>query len=385
MPNLCENKVAICGDKTKLDRLEQAIKQQAQDEAFDNAPSDFLNTILPVPEYLRNAENLDPFIVNERVDWKVNNWGTIYTCDVDCNRPDDHTLNLSFRSAWSPPIYTYQILVKEWDLKVKALFFEPLCCYAGTYENGVYRRFNSITSGDVHELPKELRDAFGIESYLSVREGEPETVKPTKVVINFSKDKSKETIKEERKKEFIRRALRVLEYECRPRVVSFDWLYKIDVENEKIPDENSANFRRDVLAELGQIRNKRDLEKVAFQIDKYKPTDEDAIEVIREFRRQENPVLIVGIQKRMRDFIRHLQSEQPNIKELEVYRALQSLIDDYDTYTQYLSPLAMNQLKMANYIKYVVDDDNFEPLPPDGWIWEEGYPFCGDLYDSGYS
>lgn len=73
---------------------------------------------------MRNAETLDTYSVTDRVDWKIENWGTKYTRDVDYNRPDDHTLNLSFRSAWSPPIYAYQTLVKEWELEVKALFFE---------------------------------------------------------------------------------------------------------------------------------------------------------------------------------------------------------------------------------------------------------------------
>jgi hypothetical protein len=105
------------------------------------------------------------------------------------SRKDDQTLVLTFRSAWSPPLCVYQTLVEGWGLQVRALFFEPLCCYAGIFENEKYCRFNDITLSDVHELPKELRDAFSIESYLSFRECEPETVKPIEPINSSNKDK----------------------------------------------------------------------------------------------------------------------------------------------------------------------------------------------------
>lgn len=169
MPNFCDNRVVIRGDKKKLDCLEQAIKKQAKDYAFERLNSDFLNTVIPVPDYLINAEISNTVSVNDRVDWKIENWGTTYTSDPIFNRQDDQTLELTFRSASSPPIYAYETLVEEWDLQVKALFFEPLCCYAGIFDNGKYCRFSDICLENVHDLPKELNDAFGIESYIQQR------------------------------------------------------------------------------------------------------------------------------------------------------------------------------------------------------------------------
>jgi hypothetical protein len=71
MPNLCENKVVIRGGKQQLDRLEQAAKRQAENEAFDQLGQDLLNAVVPVPNYLRNAEISNTFNVTDRTDWKL--------------------------------------------------------------------------------------------------------------------------------------------------------------------------------------------------------------------------------------------------------------------------------------------------------------------------
>lgn len=178
MPNLCENKVVIRGGKQQLDRLEQAATRQAENEAFDQLGQELLNAVIPVPDYLRNAEISNTFTVTDRTDWKIENWGTKYTMNPIFSRKDDRTLELTFRSAWSPPLYVYQTLVEDWGLQVKALFFESRGCYAGSFENEKYSRFNDIKPENVHDLPKELRDAFGIESCFETVSDEIEQQNP---------------------------------------------------------------------------------------------------------------------------------------------------------------------------------------------------------------
>lgn len=97
-------------------------------------------------------------------DWNIANWGTKWDlCDVIKTRIDANTIQLSFESAWSPPIEAYDRLLGM-DFEIQAFYHEPGMCFAGVYDNGnddCYSDWGD-SQGARDCLPKELDEMFAI-------------------------------------------------------------------------------------------------------------------------------------------------------------------------------------------------------------------------------
>lgn len=119
MPNWCENDMTIRGNKEVLDNIVNCIDQYEKKEKSTGL-LEFLN---PIGEW----------------DWHkaVKEWGTKWEVhDVFVERENEKTLQLSFWSAWSPPINAYQEGEKNHDVEITAEWVEYGLAFCGEYKDG---------------------------------------------------------------------------------------------------------------------------------------------------------------------------------------------------------------------------------------------------------
>lgn len=140
MPNWCYNSLTLSHeDKTKIDALEMELMKE---------DSQVLNHLRPNPTG------------EWQYDWSVSNWGTKWDVSpMDWSRDDDHTISMSFDSAWSPPTVIYDFLDGEgWS--VRAMYHEPGMGFAGIYEDGndEYYEFDWTDRESIENLPSDILD-----------------------------------------------------------------------------------------------------------------------------------------------------------------------------------------------------------------------------------
>ena len=79
----------------------------------------------------------DMYGVTNWREWTLNNWGTKW--DVHGNAHmgvDKQYINISFETAWSPPIQVYEHIYKNYKCDIKANYDEPGMGYYGMWING---------------------------------------------------------------------------------------------------------------------------------------------------------------------------------------------------------------------------------------------------------
>lgn len=157
MPNWCDNVLEVSHEDPKqIDRIVQAFNDQRLCDEF-----------IPVPEALKGSTadgsvNADLQAKTGYSDWYsfcVNEWGTKWDVggeDGYASSTGEKSVQLSFMSAWSPPMGLYHKL-REFGFTVKAYYYEPGMGFAGIYDDGFDEEFSTED-----ELPAELDEMFGI-------------------------------------------------------------------------------------------------------------------------------------------------------------------------------------------------------------------------------
>ena len=183
MPNWCNNIATLRhNDPAVIDKIEQA--------------EGVLQALIPCPEELNDNELTTSYgdedkqkVVEAKraemkakygyaswYDWNIANWGTKWDlCDVTKTRIDANTIQLSFESAWSPPVEAYARLLEE-DFEILAYYYEPGMCFAGIWDNGIddcYQDWGDSKSAAA-TLPQELDDTFAISESQAEWEAEEE-------------------------------------------------------------------------------------------------------------------------------------------------------------------------------------------------------------------
>jgi hypothetical protein len=137
MPNWCENRVTIHGDvETIAVFIDKHIKK------------DFFNTVIPMPEELRNTtadfrtaypELVEKYGHNNWYDWANANWGTKWDVDIsDQKSQDKEMINLFFDTAWCPPEGVFKTLRDMYPtLDIVWFYDEPGMGFAGYLNNEV--------------------------------------------------------------------------------------------------------------------------------------------------------------------------------------------------------------------------------------------------------
>ena len=142
MPNWCRNDVTITHDDPSM--INRLI----------NSNTGFLETFIPCPSDLTNKfdfsaedyrekvelweeQNLKTHGYKDWYDWRVANWGTKWDIELDDKyvSQDGKMVQITFNSAWSPPIEAYNKL-KELGFNIHALYVETGNCFAGEWDDG---------------------------------------------------------------------------------------------------------------------------------------------------------------------------------------------------------------------------------------------------------
>lgn len=144
MPNWCNNNLTLRhSDSKMIDRAYSAIYK-----------GQFLNEFIPIPQSLRDtiagyppesereaheAQKLDNLANHGYKDWYefcVAEWGTKWDVggdDCSIRRVDDNTIEVSFTSAWAPPVDAYEKLIAI-GFEIKAYYDEPGMAFCGKWE-----------------------------------------------------------------------------------------------------------------------------------------------------------------------------------------------------------------------------------------------------------
>lgn len=163
MPNWCENIVTIGhSDSGLLKSLEGYIND-----------GELCQHILPIPKDEKGGYN--------ECSWCIRNWGTKWDIsDVDYSYIDDNTVEVTFSTAWEPPLGLYKRMA-EMGFTIQAYYHEGGCAFAGEWRQGeddeypvddciYYGKWNS--EGIRHYVGEELDDLFRISE--QVRDCEEE-------------------------------------------------------------------------------------------------------------------------------------------------------------------------------------------------------------------
>ena len=161
MPNWCSNRLSITGDPEVLSGIARAA---AQDQLF--------NYIEPEPKYEEDGNDILP---NWYV-WRLENWDCKWEPDISTSgkiQHDGRTLDISFDTAWSPPIKIYEVLLELDGIdKVFATYYEPGMAFAGVWDNGDDRYYSVNASflkdtapGISYDDRCELDEEYGITKW----------------------------------------------------------------------------------------------------------------------------------------------------------------------------------------------------------------------------
>lgn len=151
MPNWCCNVVTLRHKDPAM--IERAAK------AFDRG--ELLNEFMPMPQELKEGDGW--------YGWAVSNWGTKWDVGGDGRDPitDPNVLELSFESAWSPPIEAYRAMEEE-GFEIEAHYYEPGICFFGSYIEGCEDTidFSSMDAETIRTEFPEADERWNISEYL---------------------------------------------------------------------------------------------------------------------------------------------------------------------------------------------------------------------------
>lgn len=179
MPNWCNNVVELSHeDPAMLERVKKAFTDGRLCDEFIPMPDELKGSTSPNRD-VASAEQLEEkYGYTDWYSFAVNEWGTKWDVggqDSDIQEIDENTIQLSFDSAWSPPLALF-LKLETLDFKVKAYYNEPGMCFAGLYKDydEEYYEYAGMSADEIEDdLPEELNEMFGISE--SVRDWERET------------------------------------------------------------------------------------------------------------------------------------------------------------------------------------------------------------------
>lgn len=147
MPNWCNNSLTLKNEsKEILDSLEKQLRESDV----------FFQHLFPRPA----DKDADWY------SWNIDNWGTKWDVNVNegyLERIDDNTLQMSFDTAWGPPIGFYNFLFENgWD--VVARYYEPGVGFIGEYDNSIDDCWDIDFSDQesIDAVPEELAEHFAL-------------------------------------------------------------------------------------------------------------------------------------------------------------------------------------------------------------------------------
>ena len=139
MPNDCYNIVEICHDDP--DTIKRLI------ECLEKDPPEFFAAFVPCPK-------------NNNC---VSYWGTkwdVYDVSID-DKSDDNTINVSFSTAWSPPMIAYSQL-QQLGFTINAKFMESGGDFCGYWNDGEEIIYENVVD-NIQDVPEEFHFYFQVD------------------------------------------------------------------------------------------------------------------------------------------------------------------------------------------------------------------------------
>ena len=184
MPNWCSNGLTLThSDPAMIDRVVKGKDGLLQE--FIPCPQDLIDTMSgsygdddkQAALEARQAANREKYGYATWYDHNVAEWGTKWDFSADSiERVDANTVQMSFESAWAPPLNAYHKLMAL-GFEVEATYYEPGMAYCGRWDNGHddYYEYGGMTADEIEaHLPKELDEEYGISQAVSEWEQEQE-------------------------------------------------------------------------------------------------------------------------------------------------------------------------------------------------------------------
>jgi len=146
MPNLCDNVVIFSHeDEEMMEKLIQAAEK-----------NELLHSFVPA----KNEGDEEKWF-----DWVYEHWGTKNEVDITGVKYEGKTIQITFESAWSPPIKFYSTMMEK-GFQVKAAYIEVDMLLVGQFINGVHDHFDLCLEKYIH-LPEFILSCYKeyIENY----------------------------------------------------------------------------------------------------------------------------------------------------------------------------------------------------------------------------
>jgi hypothetical protein len=145
MTNLCSNTVTFTNSKERIDELEHLLNSENDD---------FLNYYLPIPEDCKNE-----------LVWCIDNWGTKWDVYIqNWERLSPESMELSFDSAWEPPIKFYEFMYNNgWS--IEAYYSEDVINFMGKFSDGEDNNYayDLDVPTSYRNIPQDVLDYAGLE------------------------------------------------------------------------------------------------------------------------------------------------------------------------------------------------------------------------------
>ena len=154
MPNNTDNRVILSHDDIQMIDMIYNI--------MNTPDTPLCQTLIPMDEALLDN---DAHADDGWYTWRLQNWGTKWDVyESHCTRIDANTLQLTFYTAWSPPMPIYDKLV-DMGFEVNARYLDEGWGYIGEYVSGDDWCTDDVES--VAEHYPELDEEFGISERIA--------------------------------------------------------------------------------------------------------------------------------------------------------------------------------------------------------------------------
>ena len=157
MPNWCANSLQLtAASKEEADEFAIFLKSLQRNHDADSSQPTLFGYF--VPEEWEEDEDRDTIMPNW-YSWHIEHWGSKWDASMhDWAWVDDTTVVLTFDTAWSPPIETYEAMVEQGWL-VSATYYESGMCFVGSWIDGEDEHYNFADC----ETPEAVRELIGNE------------------------------------------------------------------------------------------------------------------------------------------------------------------------------------------------------------------------------
>lgn len=127
MPNWCENKLTVTGNKEDLLKFKEQAKSKEKGIETDIR----MNNFIRMPEELVNT--VSPWEHPNWYEWALDNWGCKWDLDAKLIEETENNLIYEFDSPWGPPDNWLKNIAPMFpDLSFELYYREGGMCFQGT-------------------------------------------------------------------------------------------------------------------------------------------------------------------------------------------------------------------------------------------------------------